>query len=983
MDSNLNKIAQDLYGKIQTRFKDINIGDENAEVLSKKEDIPRARFFEFEYEEDGESLGTIAITLDPEDGIVMQVSGDLVDDESKSTRHRAFKFIRGFRQFAKDRLLNFDVQNIGKSNLDKRDYEFQAKRKEMPIMPAIMENKLYGNNRVSYQDLGDTRLIIKHSQQINMDLPAGRTMHIESIYIENNQGERFKYPYRHINGARALAEHIGHGGNPYDNIGRHICGLSEELAGLRKFKGYVSRQEQLSEAMSSVTERVINRIEEIKETINKLQRTSYYEEFVENFQEQDEQMIPEEVQNDLIDRLTIRTFNEELKSVFPYIYKFVDENELPVVELTADDILEDNNEKCDDCGEPVADCECPGHEHKTDESFDIEKQFESYIDDLVNEDKNEILSPNEGAKSAAIEKLNDILAQNLQVGPNGDNAVMTLKGLIDHPSFIEAVKSVPAETDLNDIIRGWIETEHEDLLDQLTFPSDENASAPEAPPEPAPAEPAPAPAEPAPPAPAAGEVPPELAEPAADAGLPANPAPPAPVAEAKKDDSPPWDVDPKDKKSKPVTPGKHGQGYSQARHLARQGMANAMKKAKDAGATLETQLDLGDGIKTIAEIIKDCGMKPTDFGFETPTEGGLEGMLKFVSGFYDTKTGKFPLGAMRIKIKLKKAFEDGMFDGATEEDLIKVLKFIDMKDPGGDESDRIMQLAGIEKKTGRTGFDVGALEDQMNQMSLQFNESLKEYVAVQPNTQNASQVPSAAEPAATNTAPASSMMSGRDIMGRPVMKGSPNDITSNGATPPAPAPAPADAPPAPAPAPADAPPAPAPAPTAPKNRDSMTFGQAFADARKLGEKTFPWRGKQYGTQLASQQSRQVATQPGEPKTAYRDPDQGGQGGQNALWLNQKFPKAQPGQEYWVKGTRYEKGADGWYRTFEKSDWFAKPINRQASNLGYTGPTDDASMQAWVAKNRPKQQVTQADIPIYEESTGYDEVQRLISLVHHR
>ena len=112
MNANLNKIAQDLYGKIQTRFSDIQMGDENAEVLSKKEDIPKARFFEFEYEEGGESLGTIAITLDAQDGIVLQVSGDLVNDKDDTTHHGAYKFIRGFRQFAKDRLLNLSLIHI-------------------------------------------------------------------------------------------------------------------------------------------------------------------------------------------------------------------------------------------------------------------------------------------------------------------------------------------------------------------------------------------------------------------------------------------------------------------------------------------------------------------------------------------------------------------------------------------------------------------------------------------------------------------------------------------------------------------------------------------------------------------------------------------------------------------------------------------------------------------------------------------------------
>jgi hypothetical protein len=176
-----------------------------------------------------------------------------------------------------------------------------------------MESKFYGTNRISYQDLGEARLIIKHSQPINPEFAAGRTMHIENIYVENAVGERFRYPFKHINGARALAEHVKAGGNPYDSIGQHITGLSEELAGLRKFKNYVGRQEQLSEAMSSVTGRVLERIEEIKKEVTSLQRESYYKTFAESYTATEEQILPEELVNDLIDRLTIRTFNEELK----------------------------------------------------------------------------------------------------------------------------------------------------------------------------------------------------------------------------------------------------------------------------------------------------------------------------------------------------------------------------------------------------------------------------------------------------------------------------------------------------------------------------------------------------------------------------------------------------------------------------------------------------------------------------------------------
>lgn len=685
MDANLDKIAKDLYGKIQTRFRNIQMGDENANVLSKKEDIPKARFFEFEYEEGGVSLGTVAITLDSQDGIVVQLSGDLVDDRSNLSGNSAYKFIRGFRQFAKDRLLNFDVQNIGKSNLDKRDYEFQSKRKEEPVMPAIMENKLYGNARVSYQDLGEARLVIKHSQPINMDLPAGRTMHIESIYIENAQGERFKYPYKHLNGARALAEHIKHGGTPYDAIGQHISNLSEELSHLRKFKGYVNRQEQLSEAMSSVTGRVMERIEEIKETISKLQRPAYYESFVESFQEQEENSIPEEIQNDLIDRLTIRTFNEELKSVFPYIYKFIDESELPVVELSADDILSDDIVETDDT-----------LDEQSQLTLDPEVAFESFMDDLISENKNEVLSPNKNAQQAAITKLNDIIGQNIKVGPEGINAVLTLKGLIDEPEFVNTLRNSPPETELNSLIKGWADSNHPELSSQLQLGSEAEA------------EPNPAPI--VAPTPPAGQNP------------TATTTAPAPVAEGKDEDLP---FDPDPTPSKKVTGGKHGQGYSQARHLARKGMSDMIAKAKKAGAKLDTKV----GDKTLAEIIEDCGMAPQDFGFEQPEEQGLPAMLKYISGFYNKDEGNFPLGGQRIKIKVKKAFEDGEFGHTSEDDLLKVIKFIDMKDPSGNEHNQIMRLAGVknEQGVGEAGmFDISTLETQLQGMQLKFSESVAE-----------------------------------------------------------------------------------------------------------------------------------------------------------------------------------------------------------------------------------------------------------------
>ena len=691
MDANLDKIALDLYGKIQTRFPNIKIGDENAAVLSKKEDIPHARFFEFEYEEGNTPLGTIAITLDAQDGIVMQISGDIADSGNAA----AYKFIRSFRQFAKNRLLKFDIQNIGKSNLDKRDYQFQAKRKEEPVMvqPTIMESTMYGTNRISYQDLGEARLVIKHNQAVDANIPGARTMHIESIYIENSQGERFKYPFKHLNGARALAEHIKHNGTPYDAIGKHITSLSEELAQLRKFKGYVTRNETISEAMGTVTSKVMERIDQVKKEIMHLQRPAYYESFAESFEEKSADEIPEDVIENLVDRLTIRTFNEELKAVFPYIIGMLDESDIPVKELNAEDMLSElskttlksyakkavdpsseksavnlasraasklaaDEEDDGDADDRKAYNRSVGVKRAIDRLTKEETEFESFMEAIVAEDDGGIFSNNEEAQSAAIDELNQLMSKELKGGPEGVNAIESLKGLIDDPEFIQSLADIDSDLDVRPLVQQYIQSVDPKVAKQIDF---DGEGEPEVPTEPLAA---PAPAAPAPAAPGA-ELPP--------VGQP-------PVAESAK--------------------------------LAK--LKAKFIKAKEAGADLATTIDFGDKEMTLQDAIEECGLMPEDVGFESEVNS-LEEMLKFVSSFYNREEGNFPLGGQRVKIKVKKAFEDGEFGDAPIEELKKVLAFIEKKDPSGNEHNQIVRLAGVKSPEPELGIDEDNLADLENQ----------------------------------------------------------------------------------------------------------------------------------------------------------------------------------------------------------------------------------------------------------------------------
>jgi hypothetical protein len=233
----------------------------------------------------------------------------------------------------------------------------------------MSESKLWGTSKTSYQEVGEARIIVRHSQPVNYNLPAGRTMHIDSIYIESSNGERFRYPHRHLNGARALAVHIANGGTSYDEIGNYISGLSEELNKLRQFKNYTQRN-GLAEALTDVSAKVVERIAEIKGQIAKLQRQTYYAEFREGYKPTTSMPVPEETINQWVDALTIKTFNEELKNIFPYIYKLVDRPQ----EITYEDLV--SEEICSDCEKDPCVCDEAVHEHNHLEDF------EQHLDDI-------------------------------------------------------------------------------------------------------------------------------------------------------------------------------------------------------------------------------------------------------------------------------------------------------------------------------------------------------------------------------------------------------------------------------------------------------------------------------------------------------------------------------------------------------------------------------------------------------------------------
>jgi hypothetical protein len=583
-------------------------------------------------------------------------------------------------------MMDFNVRDIAKSNLDKRDYKMLANNSSGE--GTMNESKLWGTSRTSFQEMGEAKLIVRHSKAVNYDLPAGRTMHIESIFVENADGERFKYPYKHLNGARALATHVAHGGTSYDNIGQHIIGLSEELNKLRMFKGYVSRNPIVSEAMGTINDKVFERIDQVKKEIHSLQSPNFYKTFAESWTDKEDQLIPEDVVNDWIDRLTIRSFNEELKNVFPYIYKLVGEEVDVVKELTAEDLLNDGyNPNSVDAehrrsldqshhdqlkskaeGPDASDRDRERYQNYLDkkermrndydarmerESLNIEDAFESFLNGIVGEES--ALLNVEDSQEEAIKKLNDLVSNEMPIGTDGTNAIQSLKGIIDDKELSDAFRElgqVNPEMDAREILKGYLQKRDEengtDIASKISFDS----TAPTAPEVPA-----------APVAPAAPEA----------------PAAPAPVAEEKED--PPFDGPYK-------KPGDNKDQFGNvvknpARHAAKKGMAAAIAKAKKAGATAETMVNFGSGEISLGEAITKAGMDIEEF-FEGT--GKQNEVVEFVKSMYDETTGRFPKGETGVMIAVEKEFG---------EDAARIAHGVISELSQIYESKRLKQLAGV------------------------------------------------------------------------------------------------------------------------------------------------------------------------------------------------------------------------------------------------------------------------------------------------
>ena len=460
-----NNIATDLFYKIRSRFSGLKLGAETGEITINPE---QARFFDFDYMEGEQPIGHVSISLAEPNSMKVYFSNGITESMDDGQKDNWYSFLKELRTFAKRRLLSFDTRDIAKDNLDKRDYQFLAQNAQpktttpntiqKPVGESVMnESSMYGSRLMSYQNLMDTKLIIKHSKAVMDDMqPGARTRNISALFVENQDGERFKYPFIHLAGARAMQRHVANGGLPYDELGQSIVKMSEEIAQLKSFSNYVVRNDLMNSETNSIVERSTEALNSLREQIKALSKQSHYEAYKESFQAREQLEVPQEIAEEFKEKFTVRNFKEDIATVFPVLYRLMKEGNTigynDIVAMTQEELQNEDIEI------------------DTAEEHNEFSRFENWVMALGEESA--IISEDPEEQQAAVQELQELVGEHFPAGVDGVNAIESLKGIIEDPLLYKEIKEVAKQdpnTCVRPLVQEWLQANAPEVMEQLDF----------------------------------------------------------------------------------------------------------------------------------------------------------------------------------------------------------------------------------------------------------------------------------------------------------------------------------------------------------------------------------------------------------------------------------------------------------------------------------------------------------------------------------
>lgn len=464
-------IATDLFEKVRSRFSNLQMGDESGGVTA---DPAQARFFDFNFTVEDTNLGRVSISINETGNLKVFYSQGILEKADSVTETMWFDFLKEMRYFAKRRLLRFDTRDITKGNLDKTDFQYLAKNKPKDD-DNMNESAMFGSTKTSHRKIEDTDLIIRHSEAIDPNQKGARSRKIKNLFIQNKEGERFKFPFVYLPGARAMQRHVANGGYPHDEAGKHIIETCEEILKLSDF-GRKVRNATLNDNAHGIIERAGSKLKQLRHHMESLSKQGYYQSWKESYApDADLTELDDATFESYKDTFTQNKFDEALSEIFPLLHKIMQE----AGELDLDAIVSEDQSE-----EPTVE----------DAEFKDEfSAFESWTDAVAEG----TLEPD------ALMKLKELLDNNpdLTIGADGTTGIEALEGIgiVDEQleQLIQAKAGMQngAEVSLKDVVSEWLVQDDPEAAQELGLvPGQQAQAAPAQPAAPAPAaEPAAAP----------------------------------------------------------------------------------------------------------------------------------------------------------------------------------------------------------------------------------------------------------------------------------------------------------------------------------------------------------------------------------------------------------------------------------------------------------------------------------------------------------
>jgi hypothetical protein len=244
-----NSISQQLLDLLATR----NFHPEMLDKMGKPSNAEDAKTFTFDYISGADkNYGTMVIVLDSDNEMKIMYGDNLGRTMEGDDKGEFFDFLQHLNQKATSNRWTHSIADIN-----------QLKH-TMQGMAAIQEGLFegyYGTRKVSYAgEPTQARLQIVHSQPLGEG--DARYRHIDRMFIETAEGEKFKLGFKSLSGARAMLEHVRQGGKPYDIRGCHISETVNEIAVLSRFN-----RASANRILEGVTQELVTEAQQYYQTL--------------------------------------------------------------------------------------------------------------------------------------------------------------------------------------------------------------------------------------------------------------------------------------------------------------------------------------------------------------------------------------------------------------------------------------------------------------------------------------------------------------------------------------------------------------------------------------------------------------------------------------------------------------------------------------------------------------------------------------------